>query len=51
MPPGVPGVPMPPGVPGVPMAPGIPGVPFPGFGMMPQGKGIYIFYKTIVLLL
>jgi hypothetical protein len=51
MPPGVPGVPMPPGVPGVPMPPGVPGVPFPVFGMMPQGKGMFIFYKLIVLLL
>jgi hypothetical protein len=43
---------MPPGVPGVPSVPGVPGVPgipmFPGFI---QGKGIYLFYNIIFLLI
>jgi hypothetical protein len=41
-----PGAPMAPGFPGAPMAPGF----FMGFGM-PQGKGIYIFYKIFFLFL
>jgi hypothetical protein len=43
---------MPPGVPGVPSVPGVPGVPgIPMFPVFIQGKGIYLFYNIIFLLI